>query len=66
MGSSPVDSALGAPRGQSFETADGTEVLVSHDRRIVSRLATQLSIVGEGTDRVYNGTIEEWMASLRP
>jgi ATP-binding cassette subfamily F protein 3 len=39
---------------------DGTILLVSHDRHLVSLMAQQLWIVGEGDLQVFPGTFKEW------
>jgi ATP-binding cassette subfamily F protein 3 len=39
---------------------DGTVLLVSHDRHLVSLMAQQLWIVGEGDLQVFPGTFSEW------
>jgi ATP-binding cassette, subfamily F, member 3 len=42
----------------------GTIVLASHDRRLIARLATRLWLIENGTLTDFNGTIEEYEASL--
>jgi ATP-binding cassette subfamily F protein 3 len=39
---------------------DGTILLISHDRHLVSLMAQQLWIIGEGTLQVFQGTFAEW------
>ncbi|MDA0735039.1 MAG: ABC-F family ATP-binding cassette domain-containing protein [Chloroflexi bacterium] len=39
---------------------DGTVLLVSHDRHLVSLMAQQLWILGEGILQVFPGTFTEW------
>lgn len=39
---------------------DGTVLLVSHDRHLVSLMAQQLWLVGEGDLQVFPGTFTEW------
>jgi ATP-binding cassette subfamily F protein 3 len=39
---------------------DGTILLVSHDRHLVSLMAQQLWTVGEGTLQVFPGTFADW------
>jgi ATP-binding cassette, subfamily F, member 3 len=39
---------------------DGTILLVSHDRHLVSLMAQQLWIIGEGALQVFQGTFAEW------
>ena len=41
-------------------TYDGTILLVSHDRHLVSLMARQLWVVGEGTLQVFPGTFAQW------
>jgi ATP-binding cassette subfamily F protein 3 len=41
-------------------TYDGTILLVSHDRHLVSLMAQQLWIIGEGALEVFPGTFAEW------
>lgn len=44
---------------------NGTLLFVSHDRQLISRLAGQLWIVGDGTVRPFAGNFEEWMRTLQ-
>ena len=39
----------------------GTLLFVSHDRRLISRLASQLWIVEDGEATLFRGNFEEWM-----
>ncbi len=39
----------------------GTLIFVSHDRQLISRLAQELWVVGEGMLTVFQGGYEEWM-----
>jgi ATP-binding cassette, subfamily F, member 3 len=41
-------------------TYDGTILLVSHDRHLVSLMAQQLWILGEGALEIFPGTFAEW------
>ena len=43
----------------------GTMLFVSHDRRLISLLATQLWIVEDGEANLFRGTFEEWMRHRR-
>jgi ATP-binding cassette subfamily F protein 3 len=45
-----------------LENFAGTILLVSHDRYLVDRLATQICEVREGALRVFKGTYREWAA----
>ena len=42
----------------------GTLLVASHDRRFISRLTDRLWLVGDGVLREFEGTFEEWAASL--
>ena len=44
----------------------GTLLLVSHDRRMIDRVAQQLLIFDAGTLKSYDGNLSEWEASQRP
>ncbi len=48
---------------QVLMSYNGTLLFVSHDRQLVSRLATQLWVVAGGTVKPFNGTFEEWARS---
>ncbi len=43
----------------------GTMLFVSHDRRLISLLATQLWIVEDGEANLFRGNFEEWMRHRR-
>ena len=43
----------------------GTMLFVSHDRRLISLLATQLWIVEDGEASLFRGSFEEWMRLQR-
>ena len=43
----------------------GTMLFVSHDRRLISLLATQLWIVEDGAATLFRGNFEEWMRLQR-
>ena len=43
----------------------GTMLFVSHDRRLISLLATQLWIVEDGAATLFRGRFEEWMRLQR-
>lgn len=43
----------------------GTMLFVSHDRRLISLLATQLWIVEDGEANLFRGNFEEWMRLRR-
>ena len=43
----------------------GTMLFVSHDRRLISLLATQLWIVEDGGANLFRGSFEEWMRLQR-
>ena len=43
----------------------GTMLFVSHDRRLISLLATQLWIVEDGAASLFRGSFEEWMRLQR-
>ena len=43
----------------------GTMLFVSHDRRLISLLATQLWIVEDGAATLFRGSFEEWMRLQR-
>ncbi len=47
-------------------TYAGTLLLVSHDRRLISRLADKLWIVQDGLLSPFNGGYEEWVEQARP
>ncbi len=46
-----------------LESYDGTILLVSHDRYLIDRLATQIWEVRQGALTVFKGRYREWMAS---
>jgi ATP-binding cassette subfamily F protein 3 len=46
-----------------LENYDGTILLVSHDRYLIDRLATQIWEVRQGALTVFKGNYREWMAS---
>jgi ATP-binding cassette subfamily F protein 3 len=46
-----------------LEQFDGTIVLVSHDRYLVSRLATQIWELVDGRLHIFHGTYEEYVAA---
>jgi ATP-binding cassette, subfamily F, member 3 len=46
-----------------LERFDGTIVLVSHDRYLVSRLATQIWELRDGRLHIFKGTYEEFLAA---
>ena len=43
---------------------EGTLLVASHDRRFISRLTDRLWLVGDGVLIEFEGTFEEWAASL--
>jgi ATP-binding cassette subfamily F protein 3 len=51
---------------EGLERFDGTIILVSHDRYLVSALATQIWELAEGCLQVFDGTYEELVASREP
>jgi ATP-binding cassette subfamily F protein 3 len=59
---------LDIPSREALEEAlagfEGTMVLASHDRRLIARLATRLWVVEDGSLRNFNGTLEEYDASM--
>ena len=50
---------------QTLLSYDGTLLLVSHDRHLISLLTQQLWIVEEGSVHAFAGTLEEWMADTQ-
>ena len=50
---------------QTLISYDGTLLLVSHDRHLISLLTQQLWIVEEGSVQLFAGTLEEWMADTQ-
>lgn len=46
---------------EALEQYDGTILLVSHDRYLINRLATQIWHIEGGRLHVYRGTFAEWM-----
>ena len=77
-GSGGAFSAIGAAGGasavegsrealeQTLLAYDGTLLLVSHDRHLISLLAGQLWVVAEGEARLFPGRFDEWIESTRP
>lgn len=59
---------LDIPSREALEEAlsgfEGTMVLASHDRRLIERLATRLLVIESGTLHDFNGTMEEYQASI--
>ena len=51
---------------QTLLAYDGTLLLVSHDRHLISSLTGQLWVVAEGEARLFPGRFEEWIESTRP
>ena len=51
---------------QTLLAYDGTLLLVSHDRHLISLLAGQLWVVAEGEARLFPGRFDEWIESTRP
>lgn len=49
-----------------LELFDGTTLLVSHDRYLIDRLATQIWELRGGHLRVFEGTYQEWIAAVNP
>jgi len=47
----------------ALERYDGTIVLVSHDRYLVDRLATQIWEIRDGRMRIFAGTYQEFLAA---
>ena len=45
----------------ALESYQGTLLFVSHDRRLISALATQLWVVEDGAARLFKGGFEDWM-----
>ena len=45
----------------ALESYEGTLLFVSHDRRLISALATQLWVVEDGAARLFKGGFEAWM-----
>ena len=50
----------------ALQTYSGTLIFVSHDRRLISLLATQLWIVEDGEARLFKGGFEEWIRGRQP
>ncbi|MFN8530607.1 MAG: ABC-F family ATP-binding cassette domain-containing protein [Anaerolineae bacterium] len=48
-----------------LETFDGTILMVTHDRYLVDRLATQIWSIDDGQMRVFSGTYREFLATER-
>jgi ATP-binding cassette subfamily F protein 3 len=61
---------LDIPSREALEAAldqfEGTIVFASHDRRLISRLATRLWFVEEGRMRTFEGTFAEFEAGAAP
>ena len=59
---------LDIPSREALEEAlagfEGTMVLASHDRRLIERLATRLLVIEDRTLRDFNGSMEEYQASI--
>jgi ATP-binding cassette subfamily F protein 3 len=51
---------------EGLERFDGTTILVSHDRYLVSALATQVWELSDGRLQVFDSTYDELMASREP
>lgn len=45
---------------QVLSEYDGALLFVSHDRALISRMATQLLVVEDGRMRLFDGAFEEW------
>ena len=58
---------LDIPSREALEDAlqayDGTLLFVSHDRHLISLLATRLIVVEDSQARLFEGTFEEWSRS---
>ena len=50
----------------ALQTYSGTLLFVSHDRRLISRLATQLWIVEDGEAQMFKGGFEQWIRGRQP
>jgi ATP-binding cassette subfamily F protein 3 len=50
----------------ALQTYSGTLLFVTHDRRLISLLATQLWIVEDGEARMFRGGFEEWIRGSQP
>ena len=50
---------------QTLLSYDGTLLLVSHDRHLISLLTHQLWIAEEGSVQAFAGPLEEWMADTQ-
>ena len=50
----------------ALQTYSGTLLFVSHDRRLISLLATQLWIVEDGEAQMFKGGFEEWIRGSQP
>ncbi len=48
-----------------LETFDGTILMVTHDRYLVDRLATQIWSIDDGQMRVFSGTYREFLTTER-
>jgi ATP-binding cassette, subfamily F, member 3 len=59
---------LDIPSREALEEAlasfEGTMVVASHDRRLIGRLATRLWVIEDGRLQDFNGTLEEYDASI--
>ncbi len=51
---------------QTLLAYDGALLFVSHDRHLISLLASQLWVVGNGQIRLFQGSFEQWVESTRP
>ena len=60
-----LDIATREALEQVLLTYTGTLLLVSHDRRLISRLADTLWIVQAGNLSPFNGGYEEWVAQVQ-
>lgn len=49
----------------ALQSYDGTLLFVSHDRRLISSLATQLWVVEDGRVRLFRGGFEDWIRSAQ-
>jgi ATP-binding cassette subfamily F protein 3 len=50
----------------ALESYTGTLVFASHDRRLISRIATRLWVIEDGTIVSFEGTLEEYDAARAP
>ena len=60
---------LDIPAREAMEQAllayEGTLLLVTHDRKLISLLADQLWLVEDGSIRVFEGLFEEWVSTVQ-